>query len=77
MEGIEKITKKTHIAYIDSEKAFDRVERTSNGVERRGYPRRLVKVLQNFYDGTIRIETASTGSGYKPINQDSPVTYFI
>lgn len=52
----------THVAFIDFEKAFDRINRTLlwEIMERRGYSRHLINVLRNSYrDTTIVIDTSN------------------
>lgn len=49
----------THVAFVDLEKAFDRIERSTPWriMDRKGYPKNLIKVLINMYKDTkIKID---------------------
>ena len=57
----------SHMALIDYEKAFNRVntDMLCKILEKRGYPLHLIKVINNLYDGTdIVICTDPPSDGY-------------
>lgn len=63
----------THIAFVDYEKAFDRVKRPKlwEIMSKKGIPQHLIQVIKGLYDGTrICIDTGhSIGRNYATTNQ--------
>jgi hypothetical protein len=47
-----------HIAFMDLEKAFDRINRSKlwEILDKRGYPKHLINILINMYETKIKIE---------------------
>ena len=63
----------TCVAFIDFEKAFDRVDRNLlwQVPEKRGYPQRLIRAIQDLYNGTrIAIKNNCNITQQVSVNQD-------